>query len=61
MGQTCVPPFDVIRVEQGEGVNDTVLVTTRADVTLLFPHLAPQILIQRTGYRQSIGNGPGAT
>ena len=33
-------------------MNDAVLVTTRADVTLLFPRLAPQILIQRTGVAQ---------
>jgi len=31
---------------------DTVLVTTRADVTLLFPQIAPQLLIQRTGVAQ---------
>jgi len=37
---------------QVDEANDTVLVTTRADVTLLFPRLAPQILIQRTGVAQ---------
>ena len=31
---------------------DTVLVTTRADVTLLFPRIAPQLVIQRTGVAQ---------
>jgi hypothetical protein len=37
---------------QNAEANDTVLVTTRADVTLLFPHIAPQILIQGTGIAQ---------
>jgi len=43
------------RVEQGERGNDEVLVTPRADVTLLFPYPAPQILIQRTGVAQGYG------
>ena len=37
---------------QVDEANDTVLVTTRADVTLLFPRIAPQLLIQRTGVAQ---------
>jgi hypothetical protein len=37
---------------QLDEANNTVLVTARADVTLLFPHIAPQILIQRTGVAQ---------
>lgn len=41
----------VVAIQVDEG-NDTVLVTTRADVALLFPRLAPQILIQRTGVAQ---------
>ena len=41
----------IVAIQVDEG-NDTVLVTTRADVTLLFPRIAPQILIQRTGVAQ---------
>jgi hypothetical protein len=37
---------------QVDEANDTVLVTTRADVTLLFPRIAPQLLILRTGVAQ---------
>ena len=37
---------------QVDEANNTVLVTTRADVTLLFPRIAPQLLIQRTGVAQ---------
>ena len=44
---------DVVVVAiQVDEADDTVLVTTRADVTLLFPHIAPQIVIQRTGVAQ---------
>jgi hypothetical protein len=42
----------VIVAIQVDEANDTVLVTTRADVTLLFPRIAPQLVIQRTGVAQ---------
>ena len=42
----------VIVAIQVDEAADTVLVTTRADVTLLFPRIAPQLLIQRTGVAQ---------
>ncbi len=41
----------VVAIQVNEA-DDTVLVTTRADVTLLFPRLAPQIVLQRTGVAQ---------
>ena len=41
----------VVAIQVNEA-DDTVLVTTRADVTLLFPRIAPQIVLQRTGVAQ---------
>ena len=41
----------VVAIQVNEA-DDTVLVTTRADVALLFPSLAPQIVLQRTGVAQ---------
>ena len=42
----------VVVAIQVDEADDTVLVTTRADVTLLFPRIAPQLVIQRTGVAQ---------